>query len=191
MGDKGRKFARRRLCLGIDADRRQEVQPVGIRQIAEGIMRSYHGAAVFRERSEPIRGAGMKGAQLCNVGRRVRLVGIGIAGIRRGHRSGDVLDIDDAVGQRVPGMGIDFAIDENRLDAGGCHNHACIAAGVIDQSVRPGLETEAIHEHDVRAGHGFGVCRVRLVEMRVGIGPDYCGDVRQIAGHLPDHVAEN
>ena len=98
-------------------------------------MRRYPGAATFWERSEPVCGAGMKGVELCNVGRRVRLLGIVIAGIRRGHCSGDVLDIDDTVGQRVPGMGIDLTIDENRLDAHGCHNHAGIAAGIIDQGV--------------------------------------------------------
>ena len=88
-------------------------------------------------------------------------------------------------------MGIDLAIDKDRLDAGSCHNHACITAGIIDQGVRPGLEAEAVDEHDIRARHGFGICRIRLVEMRVGIRSDDCGDVRQIAGHLPHHVAEN
>ncbi|OZH52925.1 hypothetical protein AFK68_21135 [Hydrocoleum sp. CS-953] len=59
---------------------------------------------------------------------------------------GDVRDVDLAVGERVPGMRIGFALDLQRRHTFRGNEDLRLGAGVFDQGLRPGLEAQTVDE---------------------------------------------
>ena len=88
-------------------------------------------------------------------------------------------------------MGVDLTLDKQWLNAPGCHDHRGVAASIVDQGVRPGLEPHAVDKDDIRLCHSLGIGRIRLIEVRIGIRSDNGCDIGKITCHLRDHVAKD
>ena len=116
LRDQHREIARRGLRLGVDALGREKVEAVGVRQIAECVVGGDDGAAVRRQRGDPGAGFGVESLELGDVGLGVGVDRRGAGGHGAAHRAGDVANIDHAVRQRVPGMGVDRAVGLERGD---------------------------------------------------------------------------
>ena len=59
------------------------------------------------------------------------------------------------------------------------------------QPLHPSFEAEAVDEQNLRGGKVPGVCRRRLVDMGVAVGPHQRDDLDAVAADLLHHIAQN
>ena len=167
--------------LRSTALRRDELEPVGGFEIAEGVVAGDELPAVGGNLGDHVAHLALERVELGEVGRGIGLVGDFAGGIGGDQRIADIGDVDFRVGHRLPGVRVGLPVVVvvsapagalARLDALGRNDDRRLGAGGLDQPLDPTLEAEPVDEHELGVGHALGVGRRRRIDMGVAVGAD-------------------
>ena len=158
---------RRALLVGVNRPQITLLQAVIARQIGECAFAGDQPAFVRR----PFRQFGLQRrhslADLLFVGLGVTAIGVGIDGIVFHQCIANVIDVNQRIIRRHPGVRIRFAVvgaiaDAHRLDTVADH-HFRYAVQVLIKTGEPQFEVETVGENKLRPLRAFDIARRRLI----------------------------
>ena len=186
---------RRALAVGVDRPQVKFVETEVARKIGKRALAGDEPAPFLRDGGQPLADRPGHGLDLGGIGLGVGGVGRRVVRVVLGKGGADVVDIDQHVGGRHPGMrvglaGIGALADAHRLDAL-ADDHAGDALEVAEEALEPLLEVQPVPQDQVGVLRLEHVAGRRLVVVDLGVGPGDRFHLGRLAGDVAGDVGDD